>query len=106
MVIRIQNLVKRYKNINVVDHINLSLEEGEIAGIFGPGGCGKSTIIKAVLGLTKVNKGEIELFGKKPEFVAQVKRETGFVPQEPILYHELTVYENIEIGRASCRERV
>ena len=96
MVIRIQNLVKRYKNINVVDHINLSLEEGEIAGIFGPGGCGKSTIIKAVLGLTKVNKGEIELFGKKPEFVAQVKRETGFVPQEPILYHELTVYENIE----------
>ncbi|MBO5278916.1 MAG: ABC transporter ATP-binding protein [Lachnospiraceae bacterium] len=96
MVVKIQNLVKRYGSGNAADHVSLLLEEGEMAGVFGPGGCGKSTVIKSILGLTKVNRGEIELFGRKLENAPQLRRDIGYVPQEPILYQELTVYENIE----------
>lgn len=96
MVVQIQNLVKRYTSSNAADHVSLSLAEGEMSGLFGPGGCGKSTVLKAVLSLTKVNKGEIEVFGKKLPFFPQLKREIGYVPQEPILYREFTVYENVE----------
>lgn len=96
MVIEVRNLVKRYGSSNVADHISFSLEEGEMAGVFGPGGCGKSTLLKIIAGLTKVNKGEVELFGKKPENFPQIKRDIGYVPQEPTVYQELTVYENIE----------
>lgn len=96
MVIQIQNLVKRYGSSNAADHVSFSVSEGEMTGIFGPGGCGKSTLIKAVLGLTRVNRGEIELFDRKPEHASQLRRDIGYVPQEPILYQELTVYENIE----------
>lgn len=96
MVIQAQNLVKRYGSSNAVDHVSFSLEKGGIAGLFGPGGCGKSTVLKAVLSLTGLNKGEVEVFGKKLELFPKVRREIGYVPQEPILYRELTVYENIE----------
>lgn len=96
MVVQVQNLVKRYGSSNVADHISFSLEEGELAGIFGPGGCGKSTLLKLIAGLTKANKGEIELFGKKAENYPQLKQNIGYVPQEPTVYQELTVYENIE----------
>ena len=96
MVIQMQRLVKRYGSSNVVDHISLSLEDGEMAGLFGPVGCGKSTVLKAILSLTNVNKGEIEVFGKRLSAFPMLKRNIGYVPQEPILYRELTVYENIE----------
>lgn len=96
MVIQIQNLVKRYGSSNAADHVSFLLAEGEMAGIFGPGGCGKSTLIKSILGLTRVNRGEIELFDRKLENAPQLRRDIGYVPQEPILYQELTVYENIE----------
>lgn len=96
MVIQAQNMVKRYGSSNAVDHVSLSLEEGGIAGLFGPGGCGKSTVLKAILSLTGLNKGEVEVFEKKLELFPLVRRKIGYVPQEPILYRELTVYENIE----------
>lgn len=96
MVIEARNLVKRYGSTNAADHISLSLEEGEIAGVFGPGGCGKSTLVKLIAGLVRANKGEIELFGKHLENHPQIKRSIGYVPQEPIVYQQLTVYENIE----------
>lgn len=96
MVIQAQNLVKRYTSSNAADHVSLTLEEGEMAGIFGPGGCGKSTVLKALLSLTRLNKGEIMIFGKKLAEFPLIRKRVGYVPQEPILYRELTVYENIE----------
>lgn len=96
MVIQAQNLVKRCGSSNAVDHVSLTLGEGEMAGLFGPGGSGKSMIIKVLLSLTRLNKGEAEIFGRKLELYPQLKRKIGYVPQEPILYRELTVYENVE----------
>lgn len=96
MVIQAQNLVKRCGSSNVVDHVSLTLREGEMVGLFGPGGSGKSMVLKVLLSLTRLNKGETEIFGKRLELYPQLKRKIGYVPQEPILYRELTVFENIE----------
>lgn len=96
MVVEVRNAVKRYGSSNVADHISLSLAEGDMAGIFGPGGCGKSTLLKIIAGLTRQNKGEVLVFGKKLEYFPQLKRRIGYVPQEQVVYQELTVYENIE----------
>lgn len=95
-IIQVQNLVKRYVSSNAADRVSISLDEGEMACMFGPGGCGKSTVLKAVLSLVKVNKGEVEVFGKRLEAFPQLRKKIGYVPQEPIVYREMTVYENIE----------
>lgn len=96
MVVEVRNAVKRYGSSNVADHISFSLAEGDMVGIFGPGSCGKSTLLKIVAGLTGLNRGEVLIFGKKLEYFPRLKGDIGYVPQDQTVYQELTVYENIE----------
>ena len=62
-VVKIENLVKRYKELIAVDHINLDIREGEIFGLLGPNGSGKTTTINCLLSLLTFDKGKIEIFG-------------------------------------------
>ncbi len=64
-VVKIENLVKRYKELIAVDHINLDIREGEIFGLLGPNGSGKTTTINCLLSLLTFDKGKIEIFGKE-----------------------------------------
>lgn len=64
-VVKIENLVKRYAELVAVDHLNLTIEKGEIFGLLGPNGSGKSTAINCLLSLTRYDKGEITIFGEK-----------------------------------------
>ena len=59
--IKVENLVKRYKELVALDHLNLSVEEGEIFGLLGPNGSGKTTTINCILSLLSYDKGEIEV---------------------------------------------
>ena len=81
-VIRIDNLVKRYGNFVALDHLKLEINEGEIFGLLGPNGSGKTTTISCLLALLKYDKGEIDIF--------------GIVPQEVAVFDELTVRQNID----------
>ena len=60
VVIQIENLVKRYKELVALDHLNLEVEEGEIFGLLGPNGSGKSTTINCILALLKYDKGTVK----------------------------------------------
>lgn len=95
--IQIKNLVKRYGNFVAVDHLNLEIHEGEIFGLLGPNGSGKTTTISCLLALLKYNKGEITLFGRpmKPDSY-DLKRQIGIVPQNVAVFNELSVYQNID----------
>ncbi len=96
-VVKIENLVKRYKELVAVDHMNLSIEKGEIFGLLGPNGSGKSTIINCLLSLTQYDKGEITVFGEKMSADNyEVKGRIGVVLQNVAVFDELTVYENID----------
>ena len=96
MIVNVKNLVKRYDQLIAVDHLNLEIQEGEIFGLLGPNGSGKTTTINCILSLLKYNKGSIEIFGKamSPE-AYDIKREIGVVFQNVAVFNELTVSENI-----------
>ena len=96
-VVSVRSLVKRYGDILALDHFNLEIGEGEIFGLLGPNGCGKTTAINCMLQLLAYDKGDIELFGEamKPTRY-DLKRRIGVVPQQVAVFDELTVFENID----------
>jgi len=97
MVVKVSNLVKRYGDLVALDHLSFSIKEGEIFGLLGPNGSGKTTAINCILALLKFDKGEIEVFGEPmtPESY-HLKRDIGIVMQNVAVYEELTVFENID----------
>lgn len=97
MIVKVENLVKRYKELIALDHFNMEVKEGEILGLLGPNGCGKTTAINCILSLLKFDKGNIEILGDKmtPNSY-KIKREIGVVPQEVAVFENLTVEENID----------
>ena len=96
-VVEVKDLVKRYKELVALDHFQLSIKEGEIFGLLGPNGSGKTTTIHCILGLLSYDKGEIQVFGKKMKSNAyEIKQDIGVVMQNVAVFDELTVYENID----------
>lgn len=97
MVVKIENLVKRYGDLVAVDHFNLEIEEGEIFGLLGPNGSGKTTTIHCLLSLLTYDKGHIEIFGKEMTPTGyDIKKDIGIIMQNVAVFDELTVYENID----------
>lgn len=96
-IIEIKNLVKRYKDLVALDHLNMEVREGEVFGLLGPNGSGKTTAINCILGLLSYDKGEIRVFGKPMNADSyESKREIGVVMQNVAVFDELTVIENID----------
>lgn len=97
MIVSVKNLVKRYDELLALDHLNLTVNDGEVFGLLGPNGSGKTTAINCILSLLKYDKGEIEIFGQPmtPE-AYEIKRSIGVVMQNVAVYQELTVQENID----------
>ena len=95
--IQIQNLVKRYGNLVALDHLELEIHKGEIFGLLGPNGCGKTTDISCLLALLKYDKGQITVFGEKMQPDSyDLKKRIGIVPQDVAVFQELSVRENID----------
>lgn len=90
------DVVKRYDQKLTVDHVNFSIQEGEIFGLLGPNGAGKSTTISMICGLLKVDGGDIVIDGlsvmNQP---LEVKKRIGLVPQDLALYENMTAAENV-----------
>lgn len=95
--IEVNGIVKRYKDVLALDHFNLEVKEGEIFGLLGPNGSGKTTTINCILSLLSYDKGEIKVFGEKmmPNSY-NLKKDIGVVMQNVAVFEELTVYENID----------
>jgi len=95
--IQVNNLVKRYGELIALDHFDLNIKKGEIFGLLGPNGSGKTTAINCILSLLKYSKGEVRLFGEpmKPDSY-ELKRRIGVVMQNVAVFNELTVTENID----------
>lgn len=95
--ITIQNLVKRYGSLLALDHLNLEIHEGEIFGLLGPNGSGKTTAINCLLALLKYDKGTITVMGKgmRPDRY-DIKKEIGVVMQNVAVFEQMSVRENID----------
>lgn len=96
MMVRVEQLVKRYGSLLALDYFNLEVEEGEIFGLLGPNGSGKTTAILCMLALLHYSKGSVYLFDQKMTPDAyDLKRNIGIVTQNVAVFDELTVRENI-----------
>jgi len=95
--VKIENLVKRYHDVIALDHLNLEIQEGEIFGLLGPNGSGKTTAINCLLALLRYDKGDISIFGKKmaPDSY-DIKQDIGVVMQNVAVFEQMSVYENID----------
>ncbi|WP_420852733.1 ABC transporter ATP-binding protein [Sporolactobacillus pectinivorans] len=89
-----EHLYKHFKKQVVLDDVSLTLGEGEIYGLIGPSGAGKTTLVKILLGLEKADGGTVELFEQTPTLNAF--RSLGYMAQSDALYNELSAYQNLE----------
>lgn len=97
LVVEATNLVKRYKETIALDHFSLSIKRGEVFGLLGPNGSGKTTAINCILQLLTYDKGSVRLFGEAMTPTSyHLKRRIGVVPQNLAVFNELTVRENID----------
>ena len=97
VVVKIENLVKKYKELTALDHLNLEIKEGEVFGLLGPNGSGKTTTISCLLSLLSFDEGSVEVFGKEMTPVNyEAKKQIGIIMQNVAVFEELTVYENID----------
>ncbi|MCI0751659.1 MAG: LPS export ABC transporter ATP-binding protein [Flammeovirgaceae bacterium] len=98
MILRAENLVKKYKQRTVVNNVSVEVKQGEIVGLLGPNGAGKTTSFYMIVGLIKPNEGEIYLDNDKitplPMF-ERAKLGLGYLAQEASVFRKLTVEENI-----------
>lgn len=93
-IVKVEKLVKRYKELIALDHLELDIKKGEVFGLLGPNGSGKTTSISCILSLLAYDKGEITLFGQK--MCPAVKQKIGVVMQNVAVHDELSVKENID----------
>lgn len=101
VIIQVRGLAKRYRKTIAVDGIDLSVRRGEIYGLIGPDGAGKSSLMKAIAGVLTIDAGEIEVFGVRLDSEAaceRIKPRLGLMPQGlgQNLYADLSVEENID----------
>lgn len=95
--VAVDSLVKRYGEMVAVDGLSLHIPQGEVLGLLGPNGSGKTTTINCILQLLRYDKGEVRVFGQPMSATAyDLKRRIGIVPQEVAVFEELTVRENID----------
>lgn len=95
--VSVHGLVKRYSDVLALDYFDLDVRQGEIFGLLGPNGSGKTTAINCILALLTYDAGQVDVFGSPmtPTSYA-LKRRIGVVPQEVAVFYELTVEENID----------
>lgn len=97
-IIRVSHLFKRFGEINAVDDLSFTVEEGKVYGFLGQNGAGKSTTIRMLLTLVQPDSGEIEIFGLKlSKHRKEILQQTGAIIEKPDLYKYLTALENISI---------
>ena len=95
--IHIENLDKRYGSVLALDHLNLDIKEGEIFGLLGPNGSGKTTAIGCILSLLKYDKGTITVFGEEMHPNSyELKKNIGVVMQNVAVFEQMSVRENID----------
>lgn len=98
MKLHTENLVKKYRNKTVVDHVSVEVKQGEIVGLLGPNGAGKTTTFYMIVGLIKANEGKIFLNENNITSLPVYKRARlgiGYLAQEASIFRKLTVEDNL-----------
>ena len=112
MILRSENLVKKYKNRTVANNVSIQVQQGEIVGLLGPNGAGKTTSFYMIVGMVKPNSGKIFLddldITSEPMY-RRAQLGVGYLPQEASVFRKLSVEDNIravlEITKLTKKEQ-
>ena len=128
--ITIENAVKRFGNDTIINGLDLSIRPGEFFTLLGPSGCGKTTLLRMIIGFNTIEGGVFKIDDQVINDIPTSKRNIGMVFQNYAVFPHMSVFDNVafglknrklpkkeiqerveailkvEIGRASCRERV
>jgi ABC-2 type transport system ATP-binding protein len=112
--VEMTDLCKDFGSLRAVDHLSLTIEQGEIFGLLGPNGSGKTTTINMISGLSVPTEGSVRVMGYDVRHQGrQVRRLLGSIPQETALYEELTAWDNMDfhadlfsVARQEKKERI
>ncbi len=97
-ILKTTQLTKAFNQVEVVKNINMNVKRGEIYGLLGPNGVGKTTVMKMIMNLVKPTAGEIELFGRVLENDSfDVLKRISAIIEYPVFYDKLTARENLEL---------
>ncbi len=96
IVLQTKQLTKRYKNFTALDHADMTVYRGDIYGLIGRNGAGKTTMMKIVTGLTEPTGGEYSIFGKTGSSAEREKRRIGCLIENPAFFGGLTAYQNLK----------
>ncbi|MBA2610832.1 MAG: LPS export ABC transporter ATP-binding protein [Bacteroidetes bacterium] len=98
MILRSENLVKKYKNRTVANNVSVQVQQGEIVGLLGPNGAGKTTSFYMIVGMVKPNSGKIFLddldITKEPMY-RRAQLGVGYLPQEASVFRKLSIEDNL-----------
>ncbi len=96
IVLQTKQISKRYKNFTALDQADMTVCRGDIYGLIGRNGAGKTTIMKVVTGLTEKSGGEYEIFGMKGAAADKEKRRIGCLIENPAFFGGMTAYQNLK----------
>jgi len=116
MILRAENLIKKYKARTVVDHVSVNVHQGEIVGLLGPNGAGKTTSFYMIVGLIKPDEGHVFLDDLDITTLPMYKRAQagiGYLPQEASVFRNLSVEDNVaavleltDLSKAEQKEKL
>jgi ABC-type multidrug transport system ATPase subunit len=105
--LEVKNLSKKFKNIQAVNNLSFTVNQGDVYGFLGQNGAGKSTTLRILLTLIKEDSGEINFFGKNlKKNRIEVLKQTGAVIERPDLYKYLSAYDNLSIFGKMSKVRI
>ena len=101
-IIRVRDLKVAFGSSVVLEHLNLDIPKGEVVGVIGTSGCGKSVLLRAITGLKPPESGSVEVFGERLETLSRdertaIERRWGIMFQDGALFSNLTVRENVMV---------
>ena len=96
MILKTQNLGKKYKNFVALEDVNITIRKGDICGLIGRNGAGKTTLMKIITTLTRKSEGSFSLFGVSDDELQNAKRRIGSLIEKPAFFGNLTAYENLK----------
>lgn len=103
VLVRIEDLVKRFGTLSAVDHVSLDIRDGEFFTLLGPSGCGKTTLLRCIAGFWRQDNGHIWFNDELIDNIPAHKRETGMVFQNYAVFPHLNVHDNIAYGLKARR---
>ena len=96
IILRTNNLTKKYKDFTALNNANITINKGDIYGLIGRNGAGKTTLMKVITTLTNKTSGEFYLFDKDDSDLTETKRRIGCLIENPAFFENLTAYQNLK----------